>query len=864
MAASASQGVERDELQKQVDGALELVRQAFEDVVKRFPGSARHWIMYIEFEERQKALDRVEQIFTRCLRSVVSLELWKFYLNFIRRTHSVAASAPPAGLVGVMDPAQLLQHIEARKVILQAFELVLSNVGLDKEAGGLWHDYLTFLAESETYSPYEEQLKMDAQRKVYHRVLSIPVANIESIWKDYDAFENGLNKLTAKKLLTEKSAGYMSARTAFREMKIMLKVVDLAVQRNWVAVPPRFSDHDCAVLAAWKKYIVWEKSNPLQLEDKNQLNARIIYSYKSALGMLRFFPEIWYDASMFMVEIGKMNEAMALLEEGTEVIPKSLLLHFALAELKESEKREFSEISTVFDKLISHLEQGIGEINQRYDDEKKTMLKELQEGTVGEAGLSTGIGAKTAATTATDAISASAAAAAAVDGGGSAMDGEMRERARERQKEIEAKIEAKIGVARKSEIEEARRGFSLAWIVYMRVARRCQNVKAARNVFKLARKSSHCTFHVYVAAALMEYYCSQDTSVACKVFEAGIKAFSDSDGLAALFQKYLEFLVQVNDENNVRAMFERALVALPPEQTRSIWAVFQRYEINYGELSNITKAEERRRAMFTSDTPETNLKAFAERCAYLDLENVGDQDLGLKAQMAHLSKPTHTDDRDDGGSDSYIINSNINHQDVGLEFRGHSLESVNPDRYPRPDFSQWTSFRPERPSRVSSSSAASIPDSSKSGVTTSSVSGSTASGMGKLPSTSISTGPILMVPEAIVKLIEVLPPGGLYNGPYMPVDEIIEILKRLPVQMPSSTPLMIPVPGSMQPLQARMPQSSYAPGLSSSSLSSTRREIPRLRPSTSRSNGGGGGFNNPKRKGGSRWSDEEDRRKRFR
>ena len=39
VAASASQGVERDELQKQVDGALELVRQAFEDVVKRFPGS---------------------------------------------------------------------------------------------------------------------------------------------------------------------------------------------------------------------------------------------------------------------------------------------------------------------------------------------------------------------------------------------------------------------------------------------------------------------------------------------------------------------------------------------------------------------------------------------------------------------------------------------------------------------------------------------------------------------------------------------------------------------------------------------------------------------------------------------------------
>jgi len=32
-------------------------------------------------------------------------------------------------------------------------------------------------------------------RKIYHKVLVIPIANIEQIWKEYDTFENNINKL---------------------------------------------------------------------------------------------------------------------------------------------------------------------------------------------------------------------------------------------------------------------------------------------------------------------------------------------------------------------------------------------------------------------------------------------------------------------------------------------------------------------------------------------------------------------------------------------------------------------------------------------------------------------------------------------
>lgn len=37
---------------------------------------------------------------------------------------------------------------------------------------------------------------MDNLRKVYQRAVCIPLNNVEALWKAYDAFESGLNKLT--------------------------------------------------------------------------------------------------------------------------------------------------------------------------------------------------------------------------------------------------------------------------------------------------------------------------------------------------------------------------------------------------------------------------------------------------------------------------------------------------------------------------------------------------------------------------------------------------------------------------------------------------------------------------------------------
>ena len=37
---------------------------------------------------------------------------------------------------------------------------------------------------------------METIRKLYQRAVKVPLSIIENIWKDYDSFENNLNKLT--------------------------------------------------------------------------------------------------------------------------------------------------------------------------------------------------------------------------------------------------------------------------------------------------------------------------------------------------------------------------------------------------------------------------------------------------------------------------------------------------------------------------------------------------------------------------------------------------------------------------------------------------------------------------------------------
>ena len=252
----------------------------------------------------------MEEIFAKSLLSTHnSIDLWRLYLKYVRQTNAFVAG----------EEAQ--EQKNKKNLVLKAFEAAVAAVGFSHLSGALWGDYIAYVKEVPADSFYEEQQKMDSLRKLYHRAIAIPNSHLEIIWKEYDSFENGLNSLTAKKILGEKSAGYMNARACFRELSNLLSDIKFGLPP--VPLAQTTSEHR-KQLSHWNKLLEWEKGNPLQVEDTAFLHARVLYWYKVAISFLRFHPQIWFSVASYLIGVGKAEEAASIFGEATKVLPDSL------------------------------------------------------------------------------------------------------------------------------------------------------------------------------------------------------------------------------------------------------------------------------------------------------------------------------------------------------------------------------------------------------------------------------------------------------------------------------------------------------------------------------------------------------------
>jgi hypothetical protein len=121
----------------------------------------------------QEPIPTPQVLFSQWLKQSPEVELWKQYLEYVRSNQS-----------------------SPRDVIKKAYEFALRFVGQDRDAGEIWKDYIEYIKADPTSNERESQEKMDLLRGVYRRAVQIPLDNLEQIWREWDAFENGLNKLT--------------------------------------------------------------------------------------------------------------------------------------------------------------------------------------------------------------------------------------------------------------------------------------------------------------------------------------------------------------------------------------------------------------------------------------------------------------------------------------------------------------------------------------------------------------------------------------------------------------------------------------------------------------------------------------------
>ncbi|KAK4601618.1 hypothetical protein RGQ29_010967 [Quercus rubra] len=182
---------------------------------------------------------------------------------------------------------------------------------------------------------------------------------------------------------------------------------------------------------------------------------------------------------------------------------------------------------------------------------------------------------------------------------------------------------------------------ALAHIQFIRFLRRTEGVEAARKYFLDARKSPNCTYHVYVAYAMMAFCLDKDPKVAHNVFEAGLKRFMHEP---VYILEYADFLTRLNDDRNIRALFERALSSLPPEESVEVWKRFTHFEQTYGDLASMLKVEQRRKEALSrtgEEGPsalEGSLQDVVSRYTFMDLWPCSSNDLDHLARQEWLAK----------------------------------------------------------------------------------------------------------------------------------------------------------------------------------------------------------------------------------
>jgi len=462
-----------------------------------------------------------EALFGKSLKDVLHVQLWTVYLDYIRRRNDLTDTSG-----------------QGRLTVSQAYEFVLDNVGIDKDSGRIWQDYIQFIRLGPGTiggSGWQDQQKMDQLRKAYQRAICVPISNVNTLWKEYDQFEMGLNKMTGRKFLAERSPAYMTAKSANTALENITRGLRRSNLPRLPPAPGFEGDLDYAEqVDLWRKWIAWEKSDPLELksDEPELLRQRILYCYKQALMALRFWPEMYVDAAEWcfennVTEDGK-DKGMDFLLRGVAANPESILLA-----LKHADRIELTYPAE--DSVAAKVAQGKA-VREPYDKILGTLY-----------GLSKSLKEKEKAD-----IQRIEEAAAAATSPGSQDEDEDEDVAAEREAKTKAK-EEQIALVRhgiSAQLDLLSKSLTFVWTALARAMRRIQGkgdlkgeLGGLRGVFQDARVKGRLGGEIYVAIAKMEWKCYNDKAGG-KIFDRGARLFPEDPYFMI---EYIKYLIAHND-----------------------------------------------------------------------------------------------------------------------------------------------------------------------------------------------------------------------------------------------------------------------------------------------------------------------------
>ena len=416
----------------------------------------------------------------------------------------------------------------------------------------------------------------------------------------------------------------MTARSSYTELQNITR----NLRRTTLPVLPPTLGFDGDVeyqeqLDIWKRWIQWEKNDPLVLkvDEVASYRARIVFVYKQSLMAMRFWPELWAEASDFCFANDLESEGDAFLVQGIAANPESCLLAFKRADRKEltSTKEEGDEaairrgaaVREPYDKVLDAL----------YDLFAKSKAREDQDVARIEANFS-----------ASNDVHLNGIKPDEENDDNEGDDG----RSKEKEKAVQIESVRNMHGLQQKLLSKT---LSHAWIALTRAMRRVQGkgkvnhaLAGSRGIFADARKRGRITSDVYVASALMEFHC-YEVETGKKIFERGLRLFSEDEEFALHYIKHLvanndhtskstptlspPFFTRANAIPDARVVFETAVTKLAhkPEtvsKAKPLYAFFHDFESRYGELTQIVKLEKRMSDLFPEDPA---LTLFSRRFA---------------------------------------------------------------------------------------------------------------------------------------------------------------------------------------------------------------------------------------------------------
>jgi cleavage stimulation factor subunit 3 len=287
---------------------------------------------------------------------------------------------------------------------------------------------------------------------------------------------------------------------------------------------------------------------------------------------------------------------------------------------------------------------------------------------------------------------------------------------------------------------------------------------AARKLFKRAREDPRSTYHLFIANANLEYFCTKDKAIGFKIFHLGAKKYShESEFMLA----YLKYMSHLNEDNNTRVLFERILSSdeMPTVKSAEIWSEFLRFECAVGDLASIQKVDKKRQKIYEQINPQeaSQNTTFIDRYRYLDLlpssmselKAMGYKDLPLLTEtdlgLNYVDMTNNTNNNNNNNNNNLHPNSPTSLTPLNMTAINSLVNNINlsftssaEHHLTAPDISQMLPFKPIR---------------------------NPVAGLSTLLA-----GGVFPFPPAVTELVKRLPPPQTFEGPFVKIDEFLSKL----------------------------------------------------------------------------------------